>query len=184
MFRSEHLTCFGLLIISVELVKEDDHYIFATPFIRIDAIRYGADIINERIDSLLIFRIIHINLGIYFLKDMNFHILLFAVFQRFADCIENLRMEQRELTIFQFLQSRSVSLCNQSTSREYHSMIQILDTEIDMKIVVDTTSRIIDFLCRYSLFIYQVDIELLVLNLIQDIKRLIITESPYLIPVM
>ena len=71
------------------------------------------------------------------------------------DYIENLRMEQRELTIFQLLQSRSVSLCNQSTSREYHSMIQILDTEIDMKIVVDTTSRIIDFLCRYSLFIYQ-----------------------------
>ena len=81
MIWCKNLSTFRLFLVSVEFIKENTHYVFSVPIVRIDAIRYFRNPLNKVIDGLLVCRIVHFDFRIYFNQNIEFKVLLSVVLQ-------------------------------------------------------------------------------------------------------
>ena len=142
----EYLPRFGFLLVTIELVEKDAHYVLAAPLVRVDALGNLDDPVDEIIDCLLIVGRVHLDVGILLQQDVNLHILLAAVLQRLGECRVNRGVERRISQILQALQPGTVPLGDQRTRRENHAVIEVLNAELEMQAVVNTRCQLVDAL--------------------------------------
>ena len=81
MVRGKHLSRLSLTAITVELIEENSHDIFAIPVIGIDEVGNLADIVDEIVDCFLILRNRHTDRGVLLQEHIQLIVLLLILFQ-------------------------------------------------------------------------------------------------------
>ena len=71
----EYLPRFGFLLVTIELVEEDAHYVLAAPFVRVDALGNLDNPVDKIVDCLLVVGRVHLDVGVFLQQDVNLRIL-------------------------------------------------------------------------------------------------------------
>lgn len=158
----EHLPGFGLLLVPVELVEEDAHDILSPPCVGVQTVgdlRHPVDKVRDQILDVLLFLLVlavhvevHADLGEHVREQTEFLVLVLVPQQLLVETVEDCVVEFG--VVHAADHQRIVSFRDQCAGGEYHSVVEIPDTELEMQAVVDPGSQFVD-----ALLVDVVDVE-------------------------
>ena len=160
MLGGKDLSRFRLLLVSIELIEEDAHDVFATPLRRVNALRDLYDPTYEVVDRFLVIGSVHLDAGVLLQQDVDLRVLATALLQRLGQGRVDSCMECRISQIDQAGQTHAVALSHERAGGEDHAMVEVLDAKLKMQAVVDLRGQLIDALLVDGIRVEQIEVVL------------------------